>query len=455
MSRPRSAGSFFWGFILIGVGMIFLLKNLGYEIPIWTGIARYWPVLLIVWGVIKLADYFRWKKAGQPGPLFGAGEVVLLIIVILSGTALTAANNIGPDFDSLIEVAGLDILEITGREFQYTEHHEMDVPAGSSIEIINRYGAVEVTPAETDRVVVDVAKNITASDEKAAEELSRNFSYSIVKEGSLYRVISNFNRDENRMRGRRFRTSLTVKVPNKSNVTVNNRYGAVALSGITGDQRVENGFGATEISRITGTVDIRSRNDLVRVEDITGATTISNEFANVEVRRVAGRLEVKDRNGSVEIEEVKGDVNASNQFGSINAKNIQGSFTADARMTAVEALNVESNVTVETEFQYVKLEDVRGAVNVQNRNGNVELRYVQPPRNNVRVNNRFGDVTLILPSSSSFTIDAKTRFASVTTDFEDLSRRNDRDRDSLTGTVGSGGPEIRIDNQNGGIHILK
>jgi len=49
MSRPRSAGSIFWGFLLISVGMVFLLKNLGYEIPVWTGVARYWPVLLILW----------------------------------------------------------------------------------------------------------------------------------------------------------------------------------------------------------------------------------------------------------------------------------------------------------------------------------------------------------------------------------------------------------------------
>src|SRR5688572_25770206 len=116
MSRPRHAGSIFWGLILIGVGMIFLLKNLGYEIPIWAGIARYWPILLIVWGSIKMVDYARWKKAGQPGPLFGAGEVVLLIIVILSGTALTAANDMGPDFNSLIEIAGIDFLEISGTD---------------------------------------------------------------------------------------------------------------------------------------------------------------------------------------------------------------------------------------------------------------------------------------------------------------------------------------------------
>jgi DUF4097 and DUF4098 domain-containing protein YvlB len=437
MSRPRNAGSVFWGLILISVGMIFLLKNLGYEIPIWTGVALYWPILLIVWGVIKLVDYARWKRAGQPGPLFGAGEVVLLIIVILSGTALTAASNIGPDFNDIFEFAGLNILEITGKDYQFTEHYEKDVPAGSSIEIVNRFGSVTVTPADTDRILVDVAKSITAADQASADELAKTFNYSIVEEAGRFRVISNYNRDENRRQGRRFKTSLTIKVPKRSVLTVNNRYGEVEVSDIAGDQQIENGFGATLLSRINGAVDVKSRNDRVAVEDITGATKISNQFGGVEARRISGNLEVEHRNGEVNVEEIKGNAQISNQFGSI------------------EVTRVDGNATIENRFHYVKLEDVKGVIWVENRNGNVEVRFVQPPRNNIRVDNRFGDVRLILPDNSSFSLDARTRYASVSTDFEELTRRDEPDRNSLSGRVGSGGPEIRIDNQNGNINISK
>src|SRR6185295_9092710 len=152
MSRPRSAGSFFWGLILITAGSIFLLKNLGYDVPVWTGIARYWPVLLIVWGFVKLIDYARLKRAGETGPLFGAGEVVLLIVVIMSGTALTAAANMSPDFGSLFEMANIDLWDITGNSYHFTEHYEREVSGAASIEIINRYGNVEVVPGDTDRI---------------------------------------------------------------------------------------------------------------------------------------------------------------------------------------------------------------------------------------------------------------------------------------------------------------
>src|SRR6185295_7757580 len=205
MSRPRSAGSFFWGLILITAGSIFLLKNLGYDVPVWTGIARYWPILLIVWGLVKLIDYARLKRSGETGPLFGAGEVVLLIIVIMAGSALTAAANMSPDFANFFDIANIDLWDITGNSYHFTEHYERDVPSGASIDIINRYGTVDVVPADTDRIVVDVDKTVVAMNEAEAGKVQNQLMYSISQEGSRYRVISNYNRDESRVRGRRFK----------------------------------------------------------------------------------------------------------------------------------------------------------------------------------------------------------------------------------------------------------
>ena len=44
MSIRRSAGGVFWGLVLIAVGGLLLARNLGYPIPIWASIARYWPL---------------------------------------------------------------------------------------------------------------------------------------------------------------------------------------------------------------------------------------------------------------------------------------------------------------------------------------------------------------------------------------------------------------------------
>jgi hypothetical protein len=453
MSRPRSAGSIFWGLILIVAGSVFLLKNLGYDVPLWTGIAKYWPVLLIVWGFIKLIDYARWKRAGETRPLFGAGEVVLLIVVIMSGTALTAAANMSPDLAHLFEIAEIDIWEVTGNSYHFTEHYEQDVTGMRSIEIINRYGSVEVIPSDTSRIVVDVEKTVIAKDQGSADELSRSFHYSIVEEDQRYRVISNFNRDENRIRGRRFKTSLRVTVPKRSAIILDNRNGSVEVSGLTGDQRITNGFGRVTVRAINGALYVANRNDNVVVEDITGATMIHNEFASIETRRVTGALEIRNRNGSVELYEITGDTKIQNAFGPVQVAGIKGSLDVGSRNGSVEVENVENDVNVENQFETVQLNNIKGSVTVTNRNGSVDIRYDEPPRRNIQVNSQFADVSLVMPASSAFSIDARTRYADIETDFSQLNAREERERRTLTGQVGTGGPEIRIDTRNGNIRV--
>jgi len=456
MSRPRSAGSFFWGLILIAAGSIFLLRNLGYDVPVWTGIARYWPVLLIVWGLVKMIDYARLKRSGESGPLFGAGEVVLLIVVIMAGSAMTAAANMSPDFASIFEIADLDIWDITGNSYHFTEHQEKEVPSGSSIEIFNRYGNVEIIAADTDRIVVDVDKTVIAPNEAEAAKLSKEYVvYSIVGDGSRYQVLSNYNRDQNRVRGRRFKTSLVVKVPKRSAIVLDNRNGNVDISGLTGEQKITNAFGNVTVTGISGAVEVSNKNANVTVDDINGATNIFNEYGNVEVRKIVGAFELRHRNGNVEVEGVKGDSKVSSSYGAIDVRDIDGALNVSASHTSVEVLRVEKDVVVDNQYQSIRLEGLKGSTTVSNKNGNVDIRYDQPPSKNIQVNSQFGDVTVAVPASSTFSIDARTRYSSVSSDFPELKQDDNQGRSSLTGRVGTGGPDIRIDNRNGSIRIEK
>ena len=51
--RPRGGSKVFWGLLLILIGVLILLDNLGY---LTHDIIRFWPVLVIIWGIKKLVD---------------------------------------------------------------------------------------------------------------------------------------------------------------------------------------------------------------------------------------------------------------------------------------------------------------------------------------------------------------------------------------------------------------
>src|SRR5215475_6236868 len=88
---PRTPRSLAGPLVLIVVGVFLLLttlrvielSNFGY----WF--AHYWPVLLILWGIVKLLEYQRATRSGYRAQGIGAGGVVLIVFLVLAGLSAT------------------------------------------------------------------------------------------------------------------------------------------------------------------------------------------------------------------------------------------------------------------------------------------------------------------------------------------------------------------------------
>jgi Putative adhesin/Domain of unknown function (DUF5668) len=455
MSVRRSAGTIFWGLTLVAIGGLLLARNLGYSIPIWGYVARYWPALLIAWGLLKFVDYYRFRNAGDNRPLFSGGEVALLIFIIFLGSAITTAANISPDIGNIFEIGDLDLWDITGNNFTFDEHQEAAVPAGSTIEIVNLYGNVEVRPSDSDRVILDVKKTVRASNKDEADRLEKDFTFSISNDGSKYRIASNRD-DRPGFRGiprQRYKSSLTVQVPKRSTLRVDNRNGRVSIQDLAGDQQVSNRYGQVDVHNITGAVQIENRNGSVIAQDISDSVRINNRYSVTAVKNIGGNLEIGTRNGSVDVSGVKGNATISNSYAPITVENVQGELTITGRNNSVDVQHIEGDLRADSSYQNVTIRDARGAVTVNSRNGDLLVSFVRPPQKNILISSLYGNITLELPPNSPFTIDARTEFGQIDSEFEGLNTsRSNRER-SLTGRFGQGGPQITISARNGDIHV--
>src|SRR5215470_18898735 len=108
VTPPRRRRSMTGPVILILLGALFLLGNM--HVLSWGRIgvlfAHYWPLLLILWGVLKLVEYQRAKQDGTTPPGIGAGGVVLLVFLVIFGLAATHASKY--HWDELGQEIGID-----------------------------------------------------------------------------------------------------------------------------------------------------------------------------------------------------------------------------------------------------------------------------------------------------------------------------------------------------------
>src|SRR5437879_13901500 len=94
VATPRKRRSMTGPFVLIIVGVIFLLGNMHLiswgRLGIWF--AHYWPLLPIVWGVLKLVEHQRATQESVAAPGLGPGGTILLIFLIIAGLSTSEAS---------------------------------------------------------------------------------------------------------------------------------------------------------------------------------------------------------------------------------------------------------------------------------------------------------------------------------------------------------------------------
>ena len=96
---------------------------------------------------------------------------------------------------------------------------------------------------------------------------------------------------------------------------------------------------------------------------------------------------------------------------------------------------------------------------LDNTNGSIELRFSNPPREDITVNNERASITLSIPSSSSFDIQADCRSCDIDSEFTGnglKATRTDKGDSHLEGKYGSArGPKIIVKSSYDSIQIRK
>ncbi|MGA7626025.1 MAG: DUF5668 domain-containing protein, partial [Candidatus Acidiferrales bacterium] len=79
----RQRSSIFSGLLLILLGTLLLLARFHPGLAVWHLFWRYWPILIILWGLAKLIDNLAAHKAGQlRPPILTGAEAALLVLAV-------------------------------------------------------------------------------------------------------------------------------------------------------------------------------------------------------------------------------------------------------------------------------------------------------------------------------------------------------------------------------------
>ena len=426
MANPsRRGSSFFPGLLLVFVGFLLLLHNYrGLEIGDVLG--HWWPLILIAWGAIKLYERMSASRSGEPGTATITGGEVLLVLGLLSLIGIVVAVEFGKK-------------ELPNHVGDFGNHFEFDLEVSpktvlpdARITIRNGHGDISVRSSDEPQIRVGGKKTVKAWNEDDAKKAADKVAFEIVPNGEGYEVRPTGAGDS------RVGFDLDLTVPKKSALTIRNDKGDIVVADMSKPVSVTNGNGDVEVRGTLGDVSVELRKGDVKVSDTKGNVRVSGRGGEITISGATGSLTVDGEFfGSIRADKVAKGVRFLSQHTDLTLSQLAGHM--EASPGHLEIYDAPGNLNLRTQDD-ITIENPGGKVKIDNRRGSVDVRYSFVPKEDIEITNSSAAITLSLPGSASFEIDADSHSGDVNSEFQS---------DNLKATQGTGSGDSRLEGKYG------
>ncbi len=443
--RPRSITG---PLILVIIGVLFLLNNLGHDIPFWTYFSEYWPFLLIGLGVIRLAEVLFHVSHGTQLPYRSSGGGVFWIVVLCVFLAIWSAGRNGIHIGRLNTPGSISIL---GSSFDYTVSENSATDGVTRLILDNVNGDLTVHGDEGSDVKATGHKTVRAFSRRDADRADEETHVHLERQGDALILRA----DEPAHSGMlSISTDLDIVVPKGINIeargrgdlNIENMAGTVSVTDSRGDVRLTNigkdvrveaaRGGLVRATGVKGTVDLQGRGGDVQLENVDGQVTVNGEFSGtLEFRALAKPLHFESSHSDFRVEQVPGSITMD--LGDLKMDNVVGPVKFRTGSRDIDATDVTNSLELNVD------------------RGDIQVSGSKLPLPKMDVHSRNGDITLTLPEKASFDLDGKTGNGEAENEFgSPLETHNDGHSATVKGRVGNG-PQLVLMTDRGTLSIKK
>jgi DUF4097 and DUF4098 domain-containing protein YvlB len=414
---------------------------------------HWWPLIFIVWGLVKFYERTVAQRQGRTGGWITAGEIFLVVGVFCLVGVVVIVDLVRDKVDRQGGWKGIGI--DVGDDFNYDlDVPSLSVPPNAHVQIALPRGDVTVRVSDEPQLSVSGKKKIRSWNEGAAEKLAENVKLKVSKEGDSYIVRP----DDASQGDSRFSFDLEVGVPKKADVSVKTEKGNVHVSDLATGVAITTQKGDIEVSDIGGNVTIDTQGGDITVSDTKGDVKIAGKGGEVSVTNATGGMTLNGEfYGPIRAEKVAKGVRFISRRTDFTLTQLTGHMEIGSGN--FEVVDAPGNLTLRTSSADVKIENPGGRVSVDNRNGDIEVRYSTAPKDDIQLTNSSSGITLTLPGRSSFEIAADCHSCDIDSDFSGgaLNKTTTQSGDShIEGKYGTGRPiKIILKTSYGSITIRK
>src|SRR3954469_3864632 len=448
--QPRRRRSMAGPIVLITIGILGLMATMGvlsFQNLLFR-FAHFWPVLLIMWGLVKIVEHYRNQQEGYDTPGIGAGGVIFVIFLVIFGLAATGASH--------VDWSGIGV-DMGSNGYTFQTDIEQPFPEGASFKATNDHGNVVIRVWDENKVKVHISETVRGKDEASAKQLFENNKPTLTTEGNMVTLRSGSHQQGPKIQigfwtGPARETNLEIYLPRKvaadlqlshsdlsladreGNVKVDSEHGDISLRDVKGNVEINSDHGDASISNVTGNVRMSGGPGDLSISDVTGQLTVNSErFSNMSLSKISKGVHFTSPRTDMDLGKLDGHLEMDE--GDLTGGNISGGFKVSAR-------NKDIN-----------LSGVSGEVAIDNSHGDIELQ-LNAPLGNVDVKNQNASVRVSVPDNAPFQLEATSQGGDIDSQINGVTVNQAGNQARATGSVGANGPRIRIATEHADIELV-
>lgn len=426
--RQWRMGTLTLGLILIALGCGFILSKLGIITSI-IQVLSWWPLALILLGVEVLFGGFLFTDERCKLKFDGFSVLSILLILLICAGSFTASfipwNKLAFNFPHS------DIFYKDTSVFQ--KQLSIDASGKDALILSNNIGSVQLQKSSGNKVEVEASIKISHNDYEYAKSIPDTIIK--VNEGKTLNISSDIGQLESDKANLQS-IEYKVKVPEKFNVEINNKFGKIDVENLIGNAKINNTNGAVSVKSVAG--------DLI----------IDNKFGDITIFEINGTGKITNSNGKISASGVNQALTIENKFGDVSAANIKGNLKITDNNGKVKAENTGGTLTVDSKFGGIEIINVIGFADIKNENGSINFVSDKINQNDVKLQSKFGNITLSLSRDQQGIFNLFTRQGNIKSEFP-LSINKNNTSESTNSIIGNNNNKFDIKNENGSIVINK
>jgi DUF4097 and DUF4098 domain-containing protein YvlB len=345
------------------------------------------------------------------------------------------------------------------RNFSWAVNYDIVMPETAPLELRTQFGSVSVTDLHAPANIVTNNGRTTFTGGRGRQRIENSFGDVEVTRNDGDVTIVNAN---GKVTARDITGALDVRDNfGEVNITgvskrleVNSGNGNVTATNVDGPVTITDTFGKVTVRNCKADLIVRHQNGEVEASAITGTADLRTSFGGVRFSQIGKGVTVHGESSAITGDTVGGPATVDTTFGNIDLRGIKGAARLTGQSAGIRVSGVGGEVYAKTSFGGVTVEDAAGPITVENQSGSITARSrpagkCQP----VTLTTSFGPIKAAVAPGVGYDVTAHVTFGRISAQ-PSITVSGPIGGDSLSGKIGPGGCELKLNNQSGNIDIV-